>query len=72
MTPIPLLSVVAVTEDLLPAGLVRGQVGTVVENIAPGVYLVEFSDDHGRTYSMPELRADQLMPLHYSPVPAAA
>jgi len=34
-------SVVALLEDLPEEGLVRGQVGTVVENWAPGVYEVE-------------------------------
>ena len=33
-------------------GLVRGQVGTVAENWAPGVYEIEFSDDNGKTYAM--------------------
>jgi len=28
--------------------LVRGQVGTIVESWAPGVYEVEFCDDNGR------------------------
>jgi hypothetical protein len=35
-------SVVALLEDLSAEGLLRGQVGTVVENWAPGVYEVEF------------------------------
>ena len=52
MTGIELLSVVALLEDLPESGLVRGQVGTVVESWAPGVYEVEFSDDNGRTYAM--------------------
>ncbi len=30
----------------------RGQVGTVVENLAPGIYEVEFSDDGGKTYAL--------------------
>jgi hypothetical protein len=35
MNSIEILSVVAMIEDLPEAGLVRGQVGTVVENWAP-------------------------------------
>ena len=35
---IEMLSVVALLEDLPEVGLVRGQVGAVVENWAPGVY----------------------------------
>jgi len=43
-----LFDVVAVTVDLSDEGLRRGQVGTVVEALAPGVFEVEFSDDQGR------------------------
>ena len=43
MTNIAMNSVVAMLEDLPEEGLVRGQVGTVVESWAPGVYEVEFS-----------------------------
>jgi hypothetical protein len=49
MADIEMLSVVALLEDLPEQGLVRGQVGTVVETWAPGVYEVEFSDDNGKT-----------------------
>lgn len=45
-----LLDVVALLEDVPAQKLVRGQVGTVVENLAPGVFEVEFSDSEGRTY----------------------
>jgi hypothetical protein len=50
---IQLLDVVAVTEDLPQRGLSRGQVGTVVETLAPGVFEVEFCDNAGRTYATP-------------------
>lgn len=75
MTPptdsIQLLDVVALTEDLPARGLRRGQVGTVVETLAPGVFEVEFSDDEGRTYAQLPLRTDQLLVLHYQPQRAA-
>jgi len=45
------LSVVALVEALPEKGLQRGQVGTIVESLAPGVYEVEFSDDDGRMYA---------------------
>jgi membrane protein implicated in regulation of membrane protease activity len=67
---IRLLDVVALTEDLPQAGLRRGQVGTVVEALAPGVYEVEFSDDSGRAYALRALRAEQLPVLHYEPASA--
>ncbi len=62
---IELLDVVALLDELPERGLHRGQVGTVVEVLAPDVYEVEFSDDQGRTYASLALRADQLMVLHY-------
>jgi hypothetical protein len=62
---IHLLDVVALTEDLPQQKLYRGQVGTVVEILAPNVFEVEFSDDEGQTYAMLALRTDQLMVLHY-------
>jgi hypothetical protein len=72
MSGIEMLSVVALLEDLPEQGLVCGQVGTVVESWAPGVYEVEFCDDSGRTYAMAALKAEQLMRLHHEPVHRAA
>ena len=69
--PIHRLDVVALTTDLPKRGLVRGQVGTVIEVLAPDVYEIEFTDDSGRTYAQLPLRADQLLVLHYDPQPAA-
>jgi hypothetical protein len=63
--PIKLLEVVALTEDLPREDLYRGQVGTVVEILAPDVYEVEFCDDEGQTYAMKALSASRLMVLHY-------
>ncbi|MGA7338948.1 MAG: DUF4926 domain-containing protein [Terracidiphilus sp.] len=62
-----LLSEVAVLEDMPEKGLVRGQVGTIVELLAPSVAEVEFSDDQGRTYAMAALRSEELMRLHHRP-----
>jgi hypothetical protein len=65
--PIQLLDVIALTEDLPSHGLRRGQVGTVVEALAPDVFEVEFSDDEGRTYAQRALKTNQLLVLHYHP-----
>jgi hypothetical protein len=70
-TNICLLDVVALIEDIPERGLSRGQVGTVVEELAPDVFEVEFSDNQGRTYDILALHADQLMVLRYEPVLAA-
>ena len=72
MSEIEMLSVVALLQDLPEQGLVRGQVGTVVENLAPGVYEVEFCDDDGRTYAMASLNSSQLMRLHHARIHEAA
>ena len=69
---INLLDVVALTEDLPDRGLLRGQVGTVVEQLAPEVFEVEFSDDQGRAYATAALRAEQLIVLHYHPAKAGS
>jgi hypothetical protein len=72
MGEIEMLSVVALLEDVPERGLLRGQVGTVVEGLGPGVYEVEFSDDSGQTYASLALRSGQLMRLHHEPVHRAA
>ena len=61
-------AVVALLEDKPESGLRRGQVGTVVESLAPDVFEVEFCDNEGRTYAMLALRSDQLMILHHDPI----
>ena len=70
-TAIKLLDVVALTEDLPERGLLRGQVGTVVESLGPDVFEVEFSDDQGRAYAELAVRAQQLMLLRYRPLQVA-
>jgi len=66
-----LLEVVALLTDVSDHGLVRGQVGTVVECLGGDVYEVEFCDDQGRTYALLSLPAAALMRLHHQPVRVA-
>ena len=61
---VKLLSTVALNEDLPGHKLKRGEVGTVVERLAPDVFEVEFCDEDGQTYAELPLRRDQLIPLH--------
>ena len=68
---IKLLDVVALIQDLAENQLYKGQVGTVVEILAPGVYEVEFVDKEGQTYAMKALKEDQLLLLNYQAVHAA-
>ena len=72
MPAIEMHAVVALLENLPEHGLVRGQVGTVVADWAPGVYEVEFSDGNGVTYALVALKTEQLMVLHHEPVHEAA
>ncbi len=59
-------AVVALLEDMPQRSLRRGQVGTIVEPLAPGVFEVEFSDNEGRTYATLALHTDQFMILHHN------
>ena len=70
MTP-KLLDVVALLNDAPEEKLVRGQVGTIVEELSRDVDQVEFSDNDGRTYATITLPASQLLVLHHEAVAAA-
>ena len=72
MAELPLLSTVALLEDIPERRLLRGQVGTIVEALAPGVYEVEFSDDLGRTYACLAIPVSRLLPLLHEPGNQAA
>ncbi len=61
---IKLLDTVALLEDLPGRKLKRGEVGTVVEILAPDVYEIEFCAEEGETYAELALRGDQLITLH--------
>jgi hypothetical protein len=68
MADLELLSVVALMRDIPESGLVRGQVGTVVETLGPEVFEVEFSDDNGRTYASLAVGSNDLLRLHHEPL----
>ncbi len=69
---IKLLDVVALLEEVPEEGLKRGQVGAVVEEWAPGVYEVEFSDAlNGRTIALACFKAEKLLKLHHDRVATA-
>lgn len=65
---LPVHSVAALLEDSPQHGLVRGQVGTIVDVWTPDIYEVEFCDDQGKAYAHVALRAEQMMQLHYDPL----
>jgi len=70
-TPLKLHDVVALLVDKPEEQLVTGQVGTVVELLAPDVYEVEFLDSNGRTIAIMELKRADLLLLQHEPVLAA-
>ena len=72
MAEFKILAVVALLEDLPERGLLRGQVGTIVETLGPNAYEVEFSDDSGRAYASLALREEQMMRLRHEPSHQAA
>lgn len=63
---------VALLADLPGQGLVRGQLGAIVEEWAPGVFEVEFCDLDGVAYAFAAVPADQLLPLVQRPMPKAS
>lgn len=71
MEQIKLLDVVALTEDLPEHALMRGHVGTVVEELPPDAYEVEFCDDLGHTYASTGIPRGKLMVLRYRRTEAA-
>ena len=66
-----LLDVVALINDMPEMTLQRGQVGTIVEILAPGIFEVEFCDLEGQTYASAALPESQLMVLRHEPASAA-
>lgn len=66
------LDAVALTEDVAESGLSRGQVGTLVEILAQGIFEVEFADLGGATYASLAIPERKLMVLHHRPHEEAA
>ncbi len=66
------LEVVALTCDVPEKNLRRGQVGTVMEILAPGVAEVEFADLDGNPYAICTIPENSLMVLHHMPEAIAA
>jgi hypothetical protein len=58
-----LLAAVALVRDLPERGLLRGQVGTIVEALDDATALVEFSDDSGRAYAIVPCPREALLVL---------
>jgi hypothetical protein len=61
------LDVVALLSDLPAQRLVRGQVGTIVEQLDENISLVEFSDEQGRAYAIAPCPLTELLTLRCVP-----
>lgn len=72
MPNLELLAEVALLRDLPDRGLVRGQVGTVVEVLSPDAFEVEFSNNQGRTYASAALGTEDLVRLYRDPLEQVA
>ena len=70
-TPAKLLDVVALLVDKPEEGPVVGQVGTVVEVLAPDVYEIEFLDSKGKTIALTELKRSEVLVLKHAHAEAA-
>ena len=69
--PVKLLDIVALLDDKPAEGLVAGQVGTIVDVLAPGVFEVEFLDSNGRIAALTELQRAELLILKHEAAVAA-
>jgi hypothetical protein len=62
-----LLDVVALLADIPDRRIIRGQVGTVIEELDEATALVEFSDDEGHAYALVPCLRSELLVLRYVP-----
>ena len=58
-----ILDVVALLTDIPADKIQAGQVGTIVEELAEGVFEVEFADNQGKTIAMCAIEAVDLLKL---------
>ena len=66
-----MLDIVALLADLPVKGLVRGQVGTVIESVDATTSLVEFCDELGKAHAVAPCPRSELLVLHYATDAAA-
>jgi len=62
-----LLGAVALLADVPERGLVRGQVGVIVETLDDATVLVEFSDERGRAFEIAPVLRSALLVLRTVP-----
>lgn len=59
------LDVVALLQPIEKEGLLKGQVGTVVEQLAKDIFEIEFCDRQGKTLVMLPVKRKDLLLLKY-------
>ena len=62
---IKVLDVVALLHDQPDKKILKGQVGTIVEQLDENVFEVEFVNTKGETIALEEIHADNLFLLHF-------
>jgi hypothetical protein len=67
---IKLFSVIALLCDIYDKKLQKGQVGTIVEQLATDTFEVEFCDKNGQTIVTASVNIDQILVLHYDLIAA--
>ncbi len=60
-----ILDVIALLKDMPEKNLLKGQVGTIVEELDENVYEIEFCNNKGETIAMANVTAENLLLLHY-------
>ncbi|MES1197093.1 MAG: DUF4926 domain-containing protein [Pseudomonadota bacterium] len=61
------LDVIAALRDVPELNVRRGWVGTLLMELAPGVWEVEFTDSEGRTVAMGPVSASDMLALDMNP-----
>ncbi|MCW5910200.1 MAG: DUF4926 domain-containing protein [Cyclobacteriaceae bacterium] len=60
-----LLDVIALLKDVPKKKLIKGQVGTIVEQLDDNYYEVEFINKKGETIALESLKGSDLFLLHF-------
>jgi hypothetical protein len=60
-----ILDVVALLRDIPEKKLIKGQVGTIVEQLDDNFFDVEFVNKHGETTALEPLKGTDLFLLHF-------
>lgn len=68
MESFSLFDVVALIEDKPDRKLIKGQVGTIVEQLDNNTFEVEFCDNEGNTYALEPIHSKSLLLLNYHAV----